>query len=136
MDMPTIETLKRARIKWLDVSFSYKDKNHFIEIRTPFPDMFHDNISLVLYKDADGNLMLSDDGYTMDELGTLGFDTNTSVKRKKYFNDTLLSFSVQYAPTGELIIHQNTFPLQICTGRITAYSMHHTGWRYARNFKR
>ena len=24
MDMPTIETLKRARIKWLDVSFSYK----------------------------------------------------------------------------------------------------------------
>ena len=97
MDMPTIEALKRARIKWLDVSFSYKDKNHFIEIRTPFPDMFHDNISLVLYKDADGNLMLSDDGYTMDELGTLGFDTNTSVKRKKYFNDTLLSFGVQYA---------------------------------------
>ena len=84
MNMPTIETLKRARIKWLDVSFSYKDKNHFIEIRTPFPDMFHDNTSLVLYKDADGNLMLSDDGYTMDELGTLGFDTNTSVKRKKY----------------------------------------------------
>lgn len=104
MDMPTIEALKRARIKWLDVSFSYKDKNHFIEIRTPFPDMFHDNISLVLYKDADGNLMLSDDGYTMDELGTLGFDTNTSVKRKKYFNDTLLSFGVQYAPTGELTI--------------------------------
>ncbi|MFT8771547.1 MAG: DUF1828 domain-containing protein, partial [Lacticaseibacillus paracasei] len=81
-------------------------KNHFIEIRTPFPDMFHDNISLVSYKDADGNLMLSDDGYTMDELGTLGFDTNTSVKRKKYFNDTLLSFGVQYAPTGELTIHQ------------------------------
>lgn len=104
MDMPTIEALKRARIKWLDVSFSYKDKNHFIEIRTPFPDMFHDNISLVSYKDADGNLMLSDDGYTMDELGTLGFDTNTSVKRKKYFNDTLLSFGVQYAPTGELTI--------------------------------
>ena len=39
MDMPTIEALKNARIKWLDVSFSYKDKNHFIEIRTPFPDM-------------------------------------------------------------------------------------------------
>ena len=104
MNMPTIETLKRARIKWLDVSFSYKDKNHFIEIRTPFPDMFHDNTSLVLYKDADGNLMLSDDGYTMDELGTLGFDTNTSVKRKKYFNETLLSFGVQYTPTGELAI--------------------------------
>ncbi|MGV7529731.1 DUF1828 domain-containing protein, partial [Mycobacterium kansasii] len=30
--------------------------------------------------------------------------TNTSVKRKKYFNDTLLSFGVQYAPTGELTI--------------------------------
>lgn len=82
MDMPTIEALKNARIKWLDVSFSYKDKNHFIEIRTPFPDMFHDNISLVLYKDADGNLMLSDDGYTMDELGTLDLTRTHQLKER------------------------------------------------------
>lgn len=88
-----IDQLRQLYNDWNSRKIEFESHNNFIEIKTPFVDMNHDYIHLFLEKNDKG-YSLGDDGYILDELGTLGINIKSSVKRKAFFEKTLSVFGV------------------------------------------
>lgn len=81
--------------------------NDFVEITTPFVDMHHDYISLFFINKGE-TYMLTDDGYIVDELDSLGIDINNSKKRKEFFYTSLNIFGISFnESTSELYVEFN-----------------------------
>lgn len=100
-----IKELEELYKNWYSKQIILKDYNDFIEITTPFVDMHHDYIQLYFFKNQDGKFVISDDGYIISELTILGIDLNSAKKRKKYFENTLRVFGVNYdEQTDELYV--------------------------------
>ncbi|WP_146549050.1 DUF1829 domain-containing protein [Rummeliibacillus suwonensis] len=96
-----IEELKEIYNSWNNSNLKLLDKGEFIEITTPFFDIHHDFLQLVLIKGENNSFVLSDDGYTMNELEILGIDFNKSDKRQSFLNTTLNIFGVQIDTTTQ-----------------------------------
>lgn len=100
-----IDQLKKEYIEWMTKEIQLEEFNNFIEITTPFVDMHHDNISLFLVNNQ-GKYKLTDDGYLVDELHSLGIIIKKSKKRNNYFKSTLKVFGINYNDiTNELFIN-------------------------------
>lgn len=99
-----IDRLKKEYMEWAQKQIKLDQYDDFIEITTPYVDMNHDFISLFLSKQGD-HYRLTDDGYIMDELSTLGIDIEKSEKRNHFFRRTLNIFGVSYnSSTFELYV--------------------------------
>lgn len=99
-----IDNLKELYDDWVNSSIKFVQSENFIEIQTPFVDMHHDYIHLILINNGN-KYTISDDGSVLNELEMLGVNVTNTKKRKKYFERKLKVFGVKYNPgTGELYI--------------------------------
>lgn len=89
-----INELNNTYTKWNKDNIHIVDQGDFVEITTPFVDNHHDYLQVVLYYNENGQLVLSDDGYTLNELTLYEIDYKRSSKRKEFLNQTLKSFGV------------------------------------------
>lgn len=108
------EKMKDIYFKWIDqkIKFIPSKDNDFMTITTPFLDMYNDYIELVISQGKNSNYVISDDGYTINELGLLDINLKKKSKRKDYFQSILLNFGVQHIE-DELLIEfddLNEFP--------------------------
>ncbi len=93
------QQLIEGYIGWLRQGFTLGEGRDYCEITTPFLDRHNDSIQLYL-EEKNGSLVLSDDGYTIGDLRSTGFEFSTP-KRKDLLNSILNGFGVKYED-GEL----------------------------------
>lgn len=80
--------------EWLRQKYHINNLENADEIITPFTNNINDRIRLYIEKLSNGNLRLSDDGNTLNELEMNGLDLNSET-RKKIFNTILINFKVE-----------------------------------------
>lgn len=66
----------------------------WVEISTPFTDVFNDSIDIYA-KRSNGKVILSDDGKTMKNLELSGIEISRSEKRKQMLDRILMNFGIQ-----------------------------------------
>jgi hypothetical protein len=91
--MTEIATLVDRYQKWLRDKTVIKQLHDWTEITTPFLDRHNDHIQ-IFAKDADGGIILTDDGYILSDLEMSGCSLNTP-KRKELLRTTLNGFGVE-----------------------------------------
>ncbi|GER75151.1 DUF1828 domain-containing protein [Weizmannia acidilactici] len=79
-----IDELLRTYNEWNQKKIAFENFDSFIAITTPFVDMHNDYIQLFLSKEKN-QYIISDDGYTINELSILGVDIKSSKKKEKNF---------------------------------------------------
>lgn len=105
--------LKDRYISWIKTNAEFNDiDNNVVRIDLPFRDNLSDNIVMYAIRKANNLIMLTDDGWTMDNLHSIGININRSPKRKSLLYDELKSFGVSINDEGELYIQCSieTFP--------------------------
>lgn len=100
-----VEKMKKIYFEWIDkkIQFVPSKSNDYMTITTPFLDIYNDYIEVVISSGKNSNYEISDDGFTLDELGMLDVNLNKKSKRKEYFQSILLNFGVTNND-GELLI--------------------------------
>lgn len=96
--MSLTNTLKTQYIEWLSNEFLYTNiASDVIRIDTPFLDNDFDNVVLYVEPLNNNNLLLTDDGYTLSNLDSMGFSINNKTKkRKNILQDICDSFGVTF----------------------------------------
>ncbi|WP_139993655.1 DUF1829 domain-containing protein [Kurthia sp. Dielmo] len=110
-----IDQLNQIYSKWNQENIKLVDHGDFVEIITPFVDNHHDLLHVVMYH-KDNQIVISDDGYTLNELKTYEIDYKKSTKRQEFLNQTLNSFGVKISLDSELLITINSleeYPTQL-----------------------
>lgn len=109
MEMITTAELSKAYHDWLqeEINFSVVD-DEAIRIDTPFYDRHNDSLILYVVPNTDTNLMITDGGYTLDDLEAEGISVTRSKKRKKIFLDQLTSFGVKYNEDNNYLLIDST----------------------------
>jgi hypothetical protein len=87
------EKLIQSYIEWFKKKIDVKDINGVYEVITPFLDRHNDYITLYIKK-SNGNYILTDDGYTIQDLRLSGCELNTE-KRRQVLDTILNGFGVQ-----------------------------------------
>lgn len=85
--------------KWLKEKTDLRIIEQYVEITTPFLDRHNDHIQLYIKKE-NGSFVLTDEGYTINDLSISGCDINTE-KRKQLLKQTLNGFGVE--KTGDAL---------------------------------
>jgi DNA polymerase elongation subunit (family B) len=80
-------------VSWLKSKISVKDFKDYLEITTPFLDRHNDHMQIFVKKVGD-KFILTDDGYTINELVMSGVDL-TSHKRQDTLNTMLNRYNVK-----------------------------------------
>lgn len=96
--MELSKKLKNQYIDWITKEYQYSNvDSNIIRIDTPFLDNDFDNIVIYVEKLKNGKILLTDDGYTLSNLDSIGFSiSNRSRKRKTILNDICNSFGVEF----------------------------------------
>lgn len=101
--MDLVDQLKKDYISWLKEKVVFTDlASKAIEITTPFLNSNQDYVQIYAVKDGD-NLLLTDDGDTLNELYLAGFDL-TSPKRKEILEGIIRNYGVSLDASGSLMI--------------------------------
>lgn len=80
---------------WLRDKTTVRELSHgWHEITTPFVDRHNDMIQIYARRTEEG-IVISDDGYTINDLADAGCDVDGSPKRKDLLNTTLNGFGVR-----------------------------------------
>ncbi len=87
------QKLIESYIQWLREGVSVKQTGEYCEITTPFLDRHNDAIQLFV-EGQNGNLRISDDGYTLSDLRSTGFELSTA-KRNALLINILNGFGVK-----------------------------------------
>lgn len=87
-------------VTWLKEGFVVADVGEHCEITTPFLDRHNDAIQLYI-EEKNGAFILSDDGYTVSDLRSTGFEFTTD-KRKAMLTSILNGFGIKFED-GELL---------------------------------
>lgn len=96
---------------WLKDKTQIRQIDKWVEITTPYLDRHNDYIQIYAKKD-NGKFILTDDGYTIEDLEQCGCILN-SPKRKDLLNVILNGFGVRLQKTA-LEIHTNLENFSIC----------------------
>ena len=86
-------------LKWLKDNMKTKilqtDLGQFTEISTPFMDRHNDHILLYVQKTENNGLLLTDGGYTLNDLTMCGCDILSSQKRKRILTTILNGYGIK-----------------------------------------
>ena len=106
-----VQKLLDQYLLWLKDKTSLRQVKDWIEITTPYLDRHNDYMQIYV-KRENGNFVITDDGYTIEDLRLSGCELE-SKKRKELLNLTLNGFGVKII-NDELIVHasQDTFALR------------------------
>jgi hypothetical protein len=96
---------------WLKDKTHWREINNWFEITTPYLDHHNDCIQIYV-KRQNGELILTDDGYTLTDLAQSGCEIDTP-RRKALLTTTLNGFGVQQnADALEIRATNDNFPLR------------------------
>jgi hypothetical protein len=103
--MSQIEELVGLYYDFLEIStkISPATPTGWQEVRTPFVDMFNDNICLYVQRQGD-KIVLSDDGVTVRNLELSGVNLSKVSKRKDFFESILLNYGIHLKDNSEMEI--------------------------------
>lgn len=106
-----IDTLLQSYTTWLGEQIKTRTIGEYQEITTPFLDRHNDCIQLYLKKLTEQEYLLSDGGYTIQDLESCGCRLDTE-KRQELLNETLAGLGVSLSEDNELqvITSRPTFP--------------------------
>lgn len=86
--------LKEKYIQWLENEISVNEIGESLEITSPFLDRYNDYIQVYAKRNEDGEIILTDDSYVINNLKISGVDIN-SPKRKTILDKFLKKYSVK-----------------------------------------
>lgn len=95
------QDLVNAYIDWLKQEITISTIDSVIEITTPFLDRHNDRLQIYVMVKGD-KLTLTDDGYTIGDLKTSGFDVTTE-KRKSIVESILNGFGAKLDDDGIVV---------------------------------
>ncbi|MBI4721503.1 MAG: DUF1828 domain-containing protein [Candidatus Stahlbacteria bacterium] len=109
MILKDCQDLVNTYIEWLRQKISVENINGICEITTPFLDRHNDQLQIYVKRSND-KFILTDDGYTIRDLESSGFELSTE-NRLQVFNTILNGFGIQLQG-DELIVEArgNNFP--------------------------
>jgi hypothetical protein len=90
-----IEKLLTEYHDWLKQNTSIKSINDWCEITTPYLDRHNDHIQIFVKSQGNKNFILSDAGYTINDLALSGCQLDTP-KRKSHLNIILNSLGIRH----------------------------------------
>ena len=96
-----MKTLLDQYWTWLQERTSFRDLERWVEITTPYLDRHNDYIQIYA-KCSDGEYILSDDGYTIDDLEQTGCNIDSPM-RQQLLNNTLNGFGVEVIDKSLLV---------------------------------
>lgn len=108
--MLAAKELSAVYIKWLTENIEFNNlEENVVRIDTPFYDRHNDSLILYAMKNLpQGPLILTDGGYTMDDLESDGIYINRSKNKKAILNESLHSYGVKINPdTNELFLNSS-----------------------------
>lgn len=79
---------------WLKQGLSAESVTQGHELTTPFLDRHNDHLQIYA-EEREGSILLSDDGYTIQDLRENGIDVQETPKRVEILNSTLRAFGVK-----------------------------------------
>lgn len=79
---------------WLKNNTICSEVNNYTKVSTPFLDRHNDCIEFYMKLDNNGNIFITDDGYTLSDLEDYGFTFNTS-KRKNLLDEILNIYHIE-----------------------------------------
>ncbi len=91
--MPSVQTLLDEYWKWLRNKTTLRETDNYVEITTPFLDRHNDYLQIYV-KRRNGELVLSDDGYILEDLELSGCKIDTP-KRQALLKMTLDGFGAR-----------------------------------------
>lgn len=95
-----IQSLLDNYIAWLKDRTNLRQVNNdWVEITTPYLDRHNDYMQIYAKHDTDGGFILTDDGYTIEDLQTSGCRLDTK-KRQDLLKMTLNGFGIQHHGTA------------------------------------
>lgn len=90
------EKLQKQYLKWYKSASTFKDINsNTVRIDVPFLDNFSDEIVMYAIANSDNTITLTDDGWTLDNLNSLGVTINKSSTRKRIFEQKTKVYGVE-----------------------------------------
>jgi Domain of unknown function DUF1828 len=108
-----IKSLVKKYGEWLEDKTVLREiPGGYVEITTPFLDRHNDYIQIYVKKES-GNYLLTDGGYTIQDLELSGLPLD-SQKRQNLLKMTLAGFGVEKKDQDELVVRAtwNDFPLR------------------------
>ncbi|WP_239734144.1 DUF1828 domain-containing protein [Mammaliicoccus sp. H-M33] len=103
--MKTIEQKMNEYFNWLKQNYKYKKLDSSMEITTPFKNHLNDYIRIYVDFLPNGEIILSDDGLTLNELDMYGIDVKTKT-RTRIIQSVLNQFSL-ILKNNEIIANVN-----------------------------
>lgn len=100
--MLSAKELSTAYFDWATKSIQFIEKESFVQIKTPFVDMYHGRIELVVEKKRE-HFIVSDDGYTLDELDILDLHLSGSKVTKKEQVYLIKSYLLSVLPSHKIM---------------------------------
>lgn len=94
--MLNAKQLSNDYLNWYSKQISFKNVNNdTVRIDLPFLDSFQDEIIIYAIKLADGNIKLTDDGWTINNLEEHGVFINRSKHRRQLLNQQIKLYGVE-----------------------------------------
>jgi hypothetical protein len=111
--MSTCEEFIESYHSWLQSKLTCGQVNGVFQMTTPFRDNHNDHIQIYVIPGQD-NLMLTDDGNTLNDLAMSGIEISTK-KRQEIFDTIIRSYGVILDSDDSLTIHADNgnFPQKI-----------------------
>lgn len=97
-----IKSLNERYLKWLKDKTILREVKGYVEITTPFLDRHNDYLQIYV-KSEGGGYILTDDGYTIQDLEISGCALD-SPKRQNLLKTTLAGFGIQNTSHNELTV--------------------------------
>lgn len=95
MTMLNAEELRQKHLEWYNQNVSFENLNDkVVSIDVPFLDNFSDEIEMFAVEQANGEIKLTDDGWTIDNLLSKGVDISRSKRRKKILLNQLRGYGI------------------------------------------
>lgn len=106
------DELSKAYIEWYKKQISFKNiKNNIVQIDLPFLDNFRDEIAIYAIEEPNGQIKLTDDGWTISGLEERGIYINRSKHRKKILNEQIKLYGIEIDEDELTItVPKNKFP--------------------------
>lgn len=130
-----VNTLLEESITWYQKRFSIRELKNSSEIITPFVNHLNDRICLYVEFLNNGDIRLSDDGVTLDELSMAGIDMSIPT-RQKILKDILRNYGLTLSGDIILVEFKNSahFPqmkYNLIQGLLSVYDILFTSKHYA-----
>lgn len=104
-------------LKWLEENiYQFKVNDNIYRITLPFLDRNNDCIEIYIIKKGDDSFFITDDGLTLSDLESSGFNIFTSKRRKTILNAIVSSYGITLTDDNQLSTY--------CTIKDIAYKKH------------